>query len=115
MSVKIESLPHSYTVSISGGFTLVQIGEIRNAILQGLDSHEAITLDLIDVTSADASCLQLFCALHKSLSKRSTTLYVKNTPTALFSNLLTRAGYFRHSACIGNLNGNCILTEVVHE
>jgi anti-anti-sigma regulatory factor len=115
MSVKIESLPQSCTVSISGDFTLVQIGEIKNAILQGLDSHGKINLDLIDVTGADTSCLQLFCAIHKSLRKRNGTLHLKNKPTALISNLLTRAGYFRHSACIGNFSGNCILMEVVHE
>lgn len=114
MSVKAENLPYSFTVSIDGDFTLPHIGEIKNALLQALDAQDLINLDIGEVSHADISCLQLFCSLHKSLDKRNKTLNITKRPPTLFADLLARAGYYRHSACIGRLKGSCILMEATH-
>jgi anti-anti-sigma regulatory factor len=115
MSVKVENLPHSVSVSIDGDFDLPHIGEIRHALQQVLDSQDTINLDLQKVSHADVSCLQLFCSLHKTLDKNNKTITFSSNPPRLFTDLLARAGYYRHSACVDKLKGSCVLMEATHE
>jgi ABC-type transporter Mla MlaB component len=115
MSVTVRSSSDSSTVSIEGEFSLSQISEIKNRILQALSTSGAISLDLENIYDADVSALQLFCSIHRTLDMRNKTVSISGKPPSFLSALLERAGYHRHAACPMTLRGPCLLEEATCE
>jgi ABC-type transporter Mla MlaB component len=115
MSVTAGSLSDLSTVSIEGEFTLPRITEIRDTLLRAIDREAKVHLNLANISQVDISALQLFCSIHKTLDMRSKTVTITGKAPALFSELLARAGYYKHAACPATLKGPCLLEEATCE
>jgi anti-anti-sigma regulatory factor len=96
-------------VTLEGEITLPCIAELREKLLEALEGTDAISLDIAKVSSLDLSCLQVFCAMHKtSLEKKREITFSPSFPPVL-GETLRRTGYSIDVGCHHKLSGICLL------
>ena len=115
MPVFAKQSPDLGEVRIEGDITLLCISEIRDTFSEALRSSDRVSLDLKAVSRVDISCLQLFCALHKSsLSQGKEILFSAPLPSVM-KETMQKAGYYRDSGCRRKATGECLLGGAAYE
>jgi len=115
MSVAIKQLPDLWEVAIEGDITLPCIAQVREAFLETLNGADHISLDLCYVSQVDISCLQVFCALHKTSITKGKEISFSGPVPSLVKETMERAGYYRDSGCRRKMSGECLLGGAVYE
>ncbi|MFO0754617.1 MAG: STAS domain-containing protein [Thermodesulfovibrionales bacterium] len=83
-----------------GELTLQHTGELKAALMRGLDSADHLIFNLDKVTAIDVACFQLLCMAHrisKSLNKRITFTGIRHKP---FKVPFGEAGSLRRRECV---------------
>ena len=102
-------------VRIEGDITLPSVSEIRDTILEAFRSNDRVSLDLRAVARVDMSCLQLFCALHKSSLEHGKEIVFSAPLPSIMKETMQKAGYWRDSGCRRKTTGECLLGGAVYE
>jgi anti-anti-sigma regulatory factor len=109
MSITTKQSADQWEVIIEGEVTLPCIAEVRETLLEALSATDRISLDLTKVTGVDISCLQIFCAIHKTSITREKEITFSTSLPFLMREAMDRAGYSRDAGCQHKMNGECLL------
>lgn len=96
------------TLRLEGPLTLEHAEELRNALREGLSKSLSVTIELADQIEVDLSCLQLFCAAHRSALASRKKLNLRRGVPESFRNLVESAGFIRHQGCTLNPYQDCL-------
>ena len=69
MKVKLEEIEQGMAVTIEGDLTIYHVAELKEKLLETLNTYPGIELDLDGVTGCDAAGLQILCAAGKTVRK----------------------------------------------
>jgi anti-anti-sigma regulatory factor len=100
-------------VKITGAMTIEHAQEVKTFLQELLAKRDDILLDAEGVTEIDLSCLQLFCAMHKSSLRADKTVALKYGRSSVMADILQQAGFVRLKGCGGN--EKCLWSEASHE
>lgn len=95
-------------LTLSGDLTINRISDIREEILNGLNSGEKISIQIENAIAVDASMLQLLCSAHRSAVGMNKRLELTWSNSPQFAQQLKDAGFVRHTGCIFDCNQSCI-------
>jgi ABC-type transporter Mla MlaB component len=96
------------TLRLEGPLTLEHAGELRSALREGMSGARAVTIELAEQVEADLSCLQLFCAAHRSALANRKKLHLRKGVPESFLILVESAGFIRHQGCTLNPYQDCL-------
>ena len=85
-------------LEIGEGLTIVQVGRIRESLLQGFKDAEQLVLDLAAVAEVDLAGLQLLCSAHRFALLHDKELLVTGGNERIRS-LVREAGFVRGTLC----------------
>ncbi|MBJ6801918.1 STAS domain-containing protein [Geomonas propionica] len=108
--VKLERLtdPQGTTLKVSGGVTICEARDFREALLAALEEAPELRLDVSELTGIDLTGMQLLCAAHQSARRRGKELRVYDGGNATFREAAKGAGFQRHSGCPQDRACSCI-------
>ena len=96
-------------VTLEGDLTLPCMAEVREQLLEALDGASRISIDVAGVSSLDLSCLQVFCAMHKtSIEKKKDISFSAPFPPVV-KEIMERTGYLTEEGCHRRTKGVCLL------
>jgi anti-anti-sigma regulatory factor len=86
-------------LKLGRGLTLANAGEVKQALLNGLQNTEALSLDAGDLTDVDVAGLQVLCATHRlAVAQGKTVAFVKG-PLPGLAAAAARAGFGPGRGC----------------
>jgi anti-anti-sigma regulatory factor len=109
MSITTKQLAGSCEITIEGEVTLPYIAEVRETFLEVLDATDCISLDMERVSRVDISCLQFFCAVHKTMTAKGKEILFSVPVPSLVREAMEKAGYSGAVGCHRKTNGECLL------
>lgn len=111
MNYSLEHSDGTAKLSISGSMTIEDAANLKTA-LAGIftDSAPQIEIELSETPSVDLSCLQVFCAAHRSAALAGKELVLRNTPDSLRT-CLEDAGFPRQTGCLHHEGKTCLWQE----
>ncbi len=115
MSITTKQLAGSCDVTVEGDVTLPYIAGVRETFLEALNATDRISLDLGKVTRVDISCLQFFCAIHKTMIAKGKEISFSVPLPSLVREAMDRAGYSGDVGCHRKMNGECLLGGATYE
>jgi anti-anti-sigma regulatory factor len=96
------------SVVVSGEATVGTANKLKQALLEALESANAVHVVFRDVTAADVTLPQLLCAAHRAAVERNKTLTVEGADRAPLNTMLRQTGFLRHIGCQGNTRRSCL-------
>lgn len=98
-------------LTITGGLTVVQVGGVKELLLQGFAAAEQLTCDLAAVDEVDLAGLQLLCAAHRFAVDHGKTMQLSGIGQP-FLRLQRDAGFVRATPCINCKGSRCFWVEM---
>ena len=95
-------------LKVSGGVTIGEAGELRDALLAALDGEAEVEVDVSGLTGIDLTGLQLMCAAHQSAGTSGKSLHIVDGGNGTFRDMATGAGFRRHTGCAYDRACSCI-------
>lgn len=83
----------TYTIPLSGDFSLKNIAELHETLRNLLAEHQSITVDTSGMTSADICTLQLLASARKTAIATGRTLDLIIPRAGALERVLTAAGF----------------------
>lgn len=80
-------------LTLSGDLIIDHIDAVKEAFIQALDKYNDLTVHIKKLELIDFSCLQLFCAAHKSAVQQKKKLTFQIPSDDAFNKLLTQTGF----------------------
>ena len=93
--------PH--VVCLAGELNLSSAEQVRQTLVDSLQSGEPLTLDLATLTDIDLAGLQLLCSAHLSYARRNIALVLREVPP-WFPETAKTCGFQRHPLFRGGLS-----------
>jgi len=69
MDYTVQDGAEATNITFRGDLTIQSAGQVRRVLREALDSCQTIKISLKDIESIDLSCIQIFCAAHKTAFK----------------------------------------------
>jgi anti-anti-sigma regulatory factor len=98
---------------IGGEMTILNAGEIRNALLVAFSEGEEVCLDLGKVTEVDLAGLQLLCAAHRTAMADKKQFSISGIDNEVIECVIQDAGFLRHTGCAEDVDKTCVWTGEV--
>lgn len=109
MRLSVEKSGKKGVLACKGELTINQANALKKALTRALKKVQHLVLDLKNVEGLDVSCLQLFCAAHKTAAQSKKKLVLgKDMPEDVINDL-SRLGYLRPVGCMQQ--DNCLWKE----
>ena len=117
MKYQIQEEADNNILIIEGDLTVAHAAEFKNALIQSLENAQQVTLDLANVADIDHSCLQLFCALHKSTLNSGKSIELRGNFPEVFEQVIKDSGFIRQGGCHDECFASCfwVNREISHE
>jgi anti-anti-sigma regulatory factor len=90
---------NSGTLLFEGDMTINHIGELKDRLVEALDSAEQVTVDVSAATAIDVAGLQLLCACHRSSTERGKRMCLRIGGNVQFSQFLDETGFAQDFIC----------------
>lgn len=105
-----EDQPGWVCIKIEGNLTIQDAAELKACLLETLEKAQSVRIDLDASQEIDLSCLQLFCAAHKSAMSRGKAFSLDHRPQHL-KDVMNFAGFSRSSGCALDTSAPCLWIE----
>ncbi|HVN97187.1 MAG TPA: STAS domain-containing protein [Syntrophorhabdaceae bacterium] len=107
----VEKNNNETILHLSGELQIEYAAQLRSLLADSLREADLVKIDLSSVTAADISCLQLFCAAHKTSLAANKLLDLIGIPSTAFKDLARRTGCIRSSGCNPDKGTSCLWSE----
>jgi ABC-type transporter Mla MlaB component len=97
------------TIRLQGDCSVENAAEIRQEILQVLESNLDLDLDLTQVSKADTSLQQVICSAHRAFAAQDLHIRLQGQPAQAVLDNLRRGGFGQ--VCVFTLQ-NCLFKGV---
>lgn len=82
-----------------GVLSIAEAAEFKTALVDALESMDAVEINLDEVESIDLACLQLLCSAHRTASSKGKKVAVKEPLPAPFLEARKNAGFEYSKQC----------------
>jgi len=106
--------PEKQGLKLSGGVTIAQAAELKEALLNALGQACELTVELSGLTDIDLTGLQLLGAAHRSAVASGKRFVVEDGGNRVFLDTVEAAGFRRQAGCNQDTEGTCIWLGGVH-
>ncbi len=107
---RIETNDAGLVLHLGGALLMDYADQLRSLLVRSLTVSDHIEIDVASVTSVDISCLQLFCAAHRtSTSSRKRVEFLHES--SAFQQAARQAGFTRSRGCMADKGIPCIWRE----
>ncbi|HWR72770.1 MAG TPA: STAS domain-containing protein [Nitrospirota bacterium] len=93
---------------ISGSLTVDNAGRLRKALLDSIERHEDVGLDIAEDAVLDLSFLQLLCSAHRTAVAAKKSFKIRGTACLNMVKAVGESGYLRKTGCSRDRNGSCL-------
>jgi anti-anti-sigma regulatory factor len=100
--------PGTKIVVVSGGMTIQNAREVRNALMEAFSDGEGVCLEMGKVTEVDLAGLQLLCAAHRTSMTDKKHFSVSGIDNEAIKSVIRDAGFPRHTGCAEDIDKTCI-------
>jgi ABC-type transporter Mla MlaB component len=108
MESNIRICDSAGSIEMQGDLTVSSAEQMRNVLLQGLQSSDTIVISFGEITDIDLTCLQLLCAAHRMSVKLGKKIVFGNDLPDKLSLAVTDYGFRRHVGCAIDTTKSCI-------
>ena len=108
MNATMEQSENSCILNFGGELTIQSGNELKEVLINLLDSSENLSLNIEKVTEIDIACLQILCSAHKASFKSNKYLKVSGKISEGFRESIQRCGYLNNKGCIAGTNETCL-------
>jgi ABC-type transporter Mla MlaB component len=108
---RVETNGREKILHLSGELLIDYAGQLRNILIDYLKDTDRAKIDISSATAIDISCLQLFCAAHKTSAEMDKVLDLLDAPSAVFADTVRRAGCIRPCGCTLDKVTPCLWRE----
>ncbi|RJX34499.1 MAG: STAS domain-containing protein [Desulfurivibrio sp.] len=99
--------PGTRVLAITGSMTIHHGAEIKAALLEAIESADALQLDLAEVTAIDLIGLQFICSAHFSALAGHKRFSVMKSANPVVAAAAHEAGFDRHVGCVQDTENTC--------
>jgi anti-anti-sigma factor len=109
MEIRTEKKDHLTVLHLTGEATIASAAALKSAMIETLETADALTVSLDAVSVMDVSCLQLLCACNRSAEKKGKKMNLTegNNGDTLRA-FLIEAGYDPEGSCPENPCKRCL-------
>ncbi len=107
MDYMVQDGAEAKNITFRGDLTIQSAGEVRRILREALDSCQTIKISLKDIENLDLSCIQLFCAAHKTAFKADKRLTLDATLPEAAIRAIEQAGFDCLKGCGNNEENAC--------
>ena len=108
MDVQMTQSAEADVLKLTGNWNIERAHELKQTLMEKLNSGDRITLDLAELTEMDLSCLQLLCAAHRASLKLGKQMDLHERKSAAFERVVRNTGFTRTLGCHKNPHKNCL-------
>ncbi len=113
---RVEANGNATILHLSGALMIDYATRLRSILSDSLKSADRIEIEVSSVTGIDVSCLQLFCAAHRTSVRMNRPLRILDDRSAVFRQTARHAGWLRPAGCTPGKGAGCLWAEgVCHE
>jgi anti-anti-sigma regulatory factor len=99
---------NSGTLMVEGDMTVNHIGELKDRLVEALDSAEQVLIDVSAATAIDVAGVQLLYACHGFSSARGKKMCLQPGENAQFVQFLDEVGFERDFICHHDDANECL-------
>jgi len=110
MQYKLEDAGDPVVLTLEGPLDIQNANELRDAFVAAVQGKN-IVLDLGRVVSADVSALQLFCSLHRTMTRAGRGCTLQGAISDAFRQSVADAGFHRERGCALDDGGTCLWSK----
>jgi anti-anti-sigma regulatory factor len=111
MELPMDDPKDRETIALAGDLKLPQAGTLKNSLLQALEGDKDLVVAIDQVNEVDVSCLQVFCAAHRTFLKSGRRLVFNGPLPPLFLKSMEEAGFGRERGCALNRTKTCLWAQ----
>ena len=93
---------------VEGALTVSRVADVRDELLNALQTVEKVSLDLRAVNEIDLSVLQLICSAHKTAVKMEKMFELIDSSTGVAKNTAGLNGFLRQQGCSVDKDKTCL-------
>jgi ABC-type transporter Mla MlaB component len=108
--ITIKKKKNRRVLHLSGELVVQDAERLASGLLEALGDADRVEIDLSSVTDLDISCLQLFCAAHKTSAQQNKLLRIDGVCPEAVRRLAENAG-FGHAGCSLDVGDACLWKE----
>jgi anti-anti-sigma regulatory factor len=106
---EMETNERALILHLSGEVMIAYADQLRSILIDSLEKADRIEIDTESVTGVDISCLQLFCAFHRTSVHMNKSVAFLNVPSG-FRQAIRQAGFTGSGGC-GDKGAGCLWSE----
>jgi anti-anti-sigma factor len=104
MDYTVQDGAEATNITFRGDLTIQSAGQVRRVLREALDSCQTIKISLKNIESIDLSCIQIFCAAHKTAFKADKRLALEAALPETAVLAIEQAGFDCLKDCGNNEN-----------
>jgi anti-anti-sigma regulatory factor len=108
---RVEAKSTATILHLSGELMIDYAARLRSILIDSLRKADRIEIDVSSVTGIDISCLQLFCAAHKTSAGMNKFLGFLDGPSSVLKQTARQAGWLRSTGCMPDRSMECVWKE----
>jgi anti-anti-sigma regulatory factor len=108
---RVETKDRDTILRLSGELLIDYAAQLRSILIDSLREADRVEIDLSSVTAVDISCLQLFCAAHKTSVRMNRSLRFLGVRSVVLRQTARQAGWLRSSGCVPDKSTKCVWRE----
>jgi len=108
---RVEAKGNATILHLSGELMIDYATQLRSILSDSLQEADCIEIDVSSVTGIDVSCLQLFCAAHKTSVAMNRSLRFLDVRSAVLRQTARHAGWLRPAGCMPDKGTRCLWQE----
>jgi anti-anti-sigma regulatory factor len=108
MSFQLEVDGRKGRLILDGSLTIARAGELKAALLEGLEKVDQVTVCLGEVSEVDLTFFQVLCSAHRIFDAKNKTISITDATDGAWRQMMVRSGFTRMKACALDLKSECL-------
>ncbi len=108
---RVETNGRDTILHLSGELLIDYAARLKSILVDALSISDRVEIDISSVTAVDVSCLQLFCAAHRTSTDTHKVMEFIDAPSSVFADMIRRSGCIRSGACVLDRITPCVWRE----
>jgi anti-anti-sigma regulatory factor len=110
MKYRLEDAGDPVVLTLEGPLDIQSANELRDAFVAAAQGKNLV-LDLGRAEAADVSALQLFCSLHRTMTRAGRGFAIQSPVSDAFRQSVADAGFQREHGCALDDQGTCLWSK----
>lgn len=106
--MKVTNRKGKAYIKLRGALSITEAAAFKTALVDSLNSMDAVEINLDEVESIDLACLQLLCSAHRTAANKGKQVAVKMPLPSPFLEAREKAGFVYTKQCRFVSTNDCL-------